>query len=66
MTTKSKNIHSKSPHSHQITIGASSKTKVDFNSSEVKKEIDEVKKEVKAVLESATIDPQKLSLHFTI
>lgn len=48
----------------QIVITISSK--VDFNSHDIKAQLNEVKNEVKAVLDGAHIDTKKLSLSFTV
>jgi hypothetical protein len=50
----------------QIKIEASLNAMVDFNSAAIKQQLDEVKKEVKAVLAGASIDAKKLNLSFTV
>jgi len=61
-----KNYKSKSVQSSQIKIATSSSSQVDFNSKAIKDQLTEVKKKAKEVLDGANIDPQRLSLNFTI
>ena len=43
-----------------------SNSNVDFNSREIKDQLENVRKEIKAVMENAHIDAEKLSAHFSI
>ena len=52
--------------SSQIQITVPANSKVDFSSHTVKQQLNEVRNEVKAVLDGAHIDAKKLSLNFTV
>ena len=65
MEAKSKKIHTSSV-SFQIQITLPINSKVDFSSNSIKEQLNEVKNEVKAVLDGAHIDAKKLSLNFTV
>lgn len=39
---------------------------VDFNSKEIRDELDKVKEKIQRALENAMVDTQKLSIHFTV
>lgn len=51
----------------QITIELQPDVKqVDFNSKEIKEELEKVKEKIQAALENAVVDTQKLSFPFTV
>jgi hypothetical protein len=63
MQSKEKNIDIK--QAKQIIVTPTNTT-IDFNSAHIKSQLDDVKKEVKSVMEGANVDSKKLSLYFTI
>lgn len=61
-----KNYKLKSSNSHPVNFTVSQKAFTNFNSKDVKQELNQIKKEVKTIMDGAIIDPRKLSLNFTI
>lgn len=63
--SKIKTVKVASQSSH-TTIGSSYNANTNYNSTVIKKDLDNVKKEVRTVQEAANVDPRKLSLNFTV
>ena len=64
-------MHSKKKYNYatstsQIKIETPTKSIVDFNSIEIKKQLEDVKKKIKEVMDNAQVDVEKLSTHFSI
>ncbi len=66
MHPKSKTIKVVSQSSSHNTIASSYNANTNYNSTVIKKDLNDVKKEVKTVQEAANVDPHKLSLNFTV
>lgn len=64
MIPEIKNIIHVEQTTQQVFVTSTDKT--DFNSAQVRQEMEKVQKDVKTVLESAIIDSTKLSVNFTV
>jgi len=53
-------------HSVPTTIGGFHHAKTNYNSPVIKKQLEVVRKEVKTIQDGANIDPQKMSLNFSV